>query len=110
LVGAWQASHILTILAAIGLVGATAYSLRIMQRVFYGPSVQQSHPLHDLTLRERLILVPLVVAIIWLGLFPQSIMDTSRMSVKTVLQEKTTASNQSTIPLKITEGGTHEPE
>jgi NADH-quinone oxidoreductase subunit M len=110
LIGAWQATHILTILAAIGLVGATAYSLRIMQKVFYGTSIQTSHPLHDLSLRERVILLPLVVVIIWLGLFPQPMLDTSRASIKTVLQEKVTASNPPVSPIKITEGGTYEPE
>jgi NADH-quinone oxidoreductase subunit M len=110
LVGAWQATHILTIFAAIGLVGATAYSLRIMQRVFYGASLAGSHPLPDLTLRERLILIPLVVAIIWLGLFPQPMLNTSRLSIKTVLEERSTASKQIIVPAKITEGGAYDPE
>ena len=74
LVGSWKASHKLTILATIGLVAATIYSLRIVQKIFYGSETPQEHVLHDLTLREKLILVPLVVAIIWLGLFPQSVL------------------------------------
>src|SRR5690606_39817302 len=37
LVGAWQSAPVLTALAAVGLVAATAYSLRIMQKIFYGP-------------------------------------------------------------------------
>ena len=36
LVGSWQASHKLTVLATIGLVAATIYSLRIVQKVFHG--------------------------------------------------------------------------
>jgi NADH:ubiquinone oxidoreductase subunit 5 (subunit L)/multisubunit Na+/H+ antiporter MnhA subunit len=46
LVGAWKASHKLTILATIGLVAATVYSLRIMQKVFQGAESHQEHPLH----------------------------------------------------------------
>jgi NADH-quinone oxidoreductase subunit M len=81
LVGSWQASHKLTILATIGLVAATVYSLRIVARVFHGPEVEQRHALHDLTLREKLILVPLVVSIIWLGLFPQTVLEISKPTV-----------------------------
>jgi NADH-quinone oxidoreductase subunit M len=109
LVGAWRATHMLTIFAAIGLVGATIYSLRIMQRVFYGPLLQSNQHLMDLSLRERLIMVPLVVVIIGLGLFPQPILNTSKSSIMTLLKEKTTAKIQIPI-LKITEGGAHDPE
>src|SRR5690606_30793509 len=34
LLGAWQSSPVLTVFAAIGLIAATAYSLRIMQKIF----------------------------------------------------------------------------
>lgn len=77
LIGAWQASHILTILATIGLVAATAYSLRIVQKIFHG-QLNTVHTLNDLTLREKLILVPMVIVIIWLGLFPQAVLNTSK--------------------------------
>jgi NADH-quinone oxidoreductase subunit M len=81
LVGAWSASHTFTILATLGLVGATAYSLRIMQRVFYGHHAITDHPITDLSLREKIMMVPLVVVIIWLGFFPQTVLDTSRTPV-----------------------------
>ena len=82
LIGSWQANHVLTIFAAIGVVAATAYSLRIMQKVFLGkPSDEKK--LTDLSLREKFILVPLVVAIIWLGLFPQTIFTTVKQIINT---------------------------
>jgi NADH-quinone oxidoreductase subunit M len=82
LIGSWQANHVLTIFAAIGVVAATAYSLRIMQKVFLGtPTNDKALP--DLSLREKFILVPLVVAIIWLGLFPQTIITTVKQIINT---------------------------
>jgi NADH-quinone oxidoreductase subunit M len=97
LIGTWRSSHILTILATIGLVGATAYSLRIMQRIFFGQlnsgqaAVKNSNEtLHDLSLREKVILVPMVVIIIWLGLFPQTVMNT----FKDELPETATSNGQ----------------
>ena len=80
LIGAWQSSHILTIIATAGLVFATAYSLRIMQKVFLGPLAKDDGP-SDLTLREKLVLVPLSIVIIWLGLFPQPVIDTARPAI-----------------------------
>jgi len=77
LIGAWQASHILTIVATAGLVFATAYSLRIMQKVFLGEAVKD-YTLPDLSLREKLVLVPMSIVIIWLGLFPQQIINTAK--------------------------------
>jgi NADH-quinone oxidoreductase subunit M len=81
LLGAWQANKVLTVFAAIGLVGATAYSLRIIQKVFYGPETAQHHPLTDLSGREKIVLVPMVAAIVWLGLFPQPVLNTSKKTV-----------------------------
>jgi NADH-quinone oxidoreductase subunit M len=86
LIGAWQATHKLTILAAIGLVAGTVYSLRIMQKVFYGKE-EKIRELKDLAFREKLILVPLTLIIIWLGLFPQTVLNTVKESTR-VTQSK----------------------
>ena len=80
LMGTWQANHVLTIFAAIGVVAATAYSLRIMQKVFLGKAMSDK-VLPDLSLREKFILIPLVVAIIWLGLFPKTIFTTVKQVI-----------------------------
>src|SRR5258706_254611 len=74
LIGTWQSNQLYTIIATIGIVAATAYSLRVMQKVFLGNETSKSIP--DLSIREKFILVPLVVAIIGLGLFPQPVMNT----------------------------------
>lgn len=69
LIGSWQANRPLTVFAALGVVAATVYSLRIMQRVYF-EKLTTDKPLPDLSVREKLILVPMVVLIIGLGLFP----------------------------------------
>lgn len=89
LVGAWQSSPVLTIFAAIGLVAATAYSLRIMQKIFYGPAVT-TYTLSDYSLREKFIMVPLVVVIIWLGVYPQPVLNTTAPLVHNLLEENAT--------------------
>src|SRR5690349_544788 len=56
LIGAWQSNPVLTIFATLGLVAATAYSLRIMQKIFYVPTVPTA-TLPDFSLREKLVMV-----------------------------------------------------
>lgn len=75
LVGSWQANRPLTVLAAVGLVVATIYSLRIMQKVFFGHTERQ-YALPDLGIREWVILAPLVIVIVWLGVYPKPVLKT----------------------------------
>jgi NADH-quinone oxidoreductase subunit M len=96
LVGSWQANRVLTIFATIGLVAATAYSLRIMQKVFLGKNYSE-HLLPDLNFREMGMAVPLVLAILWLGLNPQPVLDRARLS----LQEQLQAYQKPEIPKKM---------
>lgn len=109
LLGAWQVSHKLTILAAIGLIAGTIYSLRIVQKVFYGQE-EIDQPLQDLSFREQLILVPLVIIIIWLGLFPQPVFDAVKPSVETLKSTttRTTGASQNQLSVAIEEGGDYE--
>ncbi len=107
LLGSWHANQLLTILAAIGIVGATMYSLRIMQRIFYGTHDEMiQHKLVDLSPREKLILFPMVVLIIVLGLFPQYFLDTSKAAITTILNAKGVSENISNAILNS--GGEHD--
>ncbi|QEC52277.1 NADH dehydrogenase subunit M [Anseongella ginsenosidimutans] len=78
--GTWPSNRLMTVLAATGLVIATIYSLRIMQKVFFGQT-QKEWEFPDMRLREYLIMMPLVAAIIWLGLFPQKALETSENAI-----------------------------
>jgi NADH-quinone oxidoreductase subunit M len=107
LVGAWQANQVLTIFATIGLVAATAYSLRIVQKVFLGKD-ERARTLVDLSLREKLILVPMVIVIVWLGLFPQPVLNTSKRSTAGLFPD---SKSMSVIKEAMKEkGGSHDQE
>jgi len=108
LLGAWKATHVLTILAAIGLVAATAYSLRIVQKVFLGRS-EQKFALPDLSFREKMILVPLVIVIVWLGVYPQPVMNTVKEVITLTLNPTDIKPTTPRISDKdIQKGGTHD--
>lgn len=91
LIGSWPASHLITAIATAGLVAATAYSLRIMQRIFLGKGLKE-YTITDLSLREKLIMIPLTLAIIVIGLFPQTVLNTSKTAVTKTLQHDTASS------------------
>jgi len=80
LAGTFKSSILMTSLACTGLVAATVYSLRIVQKVFLGKT-GSDWKIKDLTVREKFITACLVIAIIYLGLFPQKILDTGKPSV-----------------------------
>ncbi len=76
LFGAYKVSVAAAIVATIGIVFATVYSLWIMQRVFQGPKAK-GLTMADLTPRETLTLGVLVAAIVWLGLYPRPVLHTA---------------------------------
>jgi len=80
LTGSFMASQTLTIIATLGLVAATIYALRIMQKVFYGTE-QKQWKIADFSIREMGIMIALVVVLLWLGLFPSAVLTVSRPSV-----------------------------
>jgi len=85
LFGAFRASPALTAVAAGGVVLATIYSLRIVQRVFFGPRSDRARQT-DLSLREAAILAVLAAAILWLGLFPQPVLRISQPPVRQTIE------------------------
>jgi len=80
LIGSFAANKTLTIIATIGLVAATVYALRIMQKVFYGKE-QKQWKVADFEFREMGIMISLSVAIIWLGLFPAAVLNLAKSAV-----------------------------
>jgi NADH-quinone oxidoreductase subunit M len=74
LVGTWQQHPVIALLAAVGLVPATIYSLWFVQRVFHGPR-HQAWTTDDLSARELVAHALLAAGILWLGLYPQPVFD-----------------------------------
>lgn len=72
LLGAFNVSPEAAILSASGLVLSAIYSLWIIQRVFHGP---EKTAVPDFQRRETATMASMVVIIVWLGLFPQTVLD-----------------------------------
>lgn len=81
LIGVYKAHWYYTIPVVIGVLLGTAYLLWFFQRVFLGDFVYHGKsPLKDLGLREKIITVPLLILVFWIGLYPTpflKVMDAS---------------------------------
>jgi NADH-quinone oxidoreductase subunit M len=78
--GAFGVAPVATIFAAIGLVPAALYSLIAIQRAFHGP-VREARHVVDFGWRENAMMLALAGAIIWLGVYPQPVLDVAAPSV-----------------------------
>jgi NADH-quinone oxidoreductase subunit M len=85
LLGAYRANVSLTALATLGLLAATLYGLKFAQGVFHGPNLHHWR-LPDMRFREWTILGPMILCLLWIGLYPQPVLDTLRSSLAAVRQ------------------------
>jgi NADH-quinone oxidoreductase subunit M len=76
----------MTIIAAGGVILAAAYLLWMLQRVFFGPLNEKYKGYADLSGRELLSLVPLVIVIVIFGVYPQPLIDLTYTSVNRTMQ------------------------
>ncbi|WDT81288.1 MAG: NADH-quinone oxidoreductase subunit M [Candidatus Manganitrophus sp.] len=81
LLGTYRVSVALTVWAAVGILVGTFYGMRLVQKVFHGPN-RNGWTLPDLGRREILILVPLILTIVWLGIYPQPVFNTFQATME----------------------------
>ncbi|MFH1800707.1 MAG: NADH-quinone oxidoreductase subunit M [Candidatus Omnitrophota bacterium] len=75
LLGSYQYSKLVTGLSTIGIILAATYLLYMVQRVLLGKLNPKWAALPDISTREVLTLVPLMVFILGIGLYPRIILD-----------------------------------
>jgi len=80
LVGTFQVNVAMAVAASAGIVASVIYALWFIQRTFQGPN-EASWQLPDLSMREGAIMAIMVATIVWLGLYPQPVIDTFGQSL-----------------------------
>jgi NADH-quinone oxidoreductase subunit M len=93
LLGAFKADTATAVVATSGVILSAVYMLWMYQRVIFGEVRNpKNQALNDLSSREKWILVPLVVLIFWMGIYPSSFLRKMDNSVANVLHHfKTSA-------------------
>jgi len=73
LLGAFKAAPLFTVAATLGVILAACYLLWMFRRVMFGPVENpENRGLIDLGLREKAVLVTLLIPIFWIGIYPET--------------------------------------
>ena len=86
LIGSFVTRRWWTVVAAGGVILAALYLLWAYQRVFHGEPDEANANMPDLRLGEMLTMAPLVVAIVFLGVYPKPVLDRIEPSVDRLVE------------------------
>jgi NADH-quinone oxidoreductase subunit M len=75
------------VLATLGIVLAALYILLTYQRMFTGPVKEFAGGWKDASAREVWVIAPLIVVILFLGIYPKPVLDVINPAVKTTMQQ-----------------------
>jgi NADH-quinone oxidoreductase subunit M len=97
LVGAFQPMRALTVVAASGVIFAAVYMLWMFQRVMFGTITnEKNRHLPDMNARELAYMLPLIVFVFWIGVYPQTFLRKMDASV-TALVERIETKRQAAL-------------
>jgi NADH-quinone oxidoreductase subunit M len=87
LLGFYQQSHILTLLAGTGIIVGAIYMLAAYKKAFFGEVTnEKNRDLPDVNKKELFGLIPLVIVAIWLGIYPKPVLDPINNSVESIVK------------------------
>ena len=86
LLGTYKANPVYAIIGATGVILAACYMLWMLQRVIFGKLTNpENEKLTDLNLREKIVLIPLLILIFWIGIYPKPFLDRMEPAVKNIV-------------------------
>jgi NADH-quinone oxidoreductase subunit M len=79
---------ILMVFATSGVILGAYYMLWMVQRVFFGPlNNEKNKNLKDLSLREGLVIIPFIIFVFWIGLYPKTYLSKMEVSVNHYVEQ-----------------------
>ncbi len=82
LIGTWKAFPTLAVISSVGILVGVAYTLRAMQRAFFGEveaqpdaAHEEHHPLEPISVPERIGAVMMIGVALLVGLYPRIVLD-----------------------------------
>jgi NADH-quinone oxidoreductase subunit M len=114
LIGTWTSravAHpwIVTMLAATGVIWAAVYMLWMLQRVVFGKITNpENEELFDLNGREFALLAPLLVLMLFMGVYPRVFLDRSKESVETIRARVSSSPAGGSFTTKVVEQDSHD--
>lgn len=85
LIGIWQVNPVIAILGGTGIVLSACYSVFLYNRISYGAYSPHLKPLLDISRREFVLLISLLIPTVVLGIYPNVILETLHVSTTQLL-------------------------
>jgi NADH-ubiquinone oxidoreductase chain 4 len=85
LIGIWERSPLIAALGATGIVLSAIYSIYLYNRISYGIYSPHLKPIKDISRREFILLITLLLPTVLLGIFPNVILDGLHFSISSLL-------------------------
>lgn len=92
ILGGFTANQWAGVLAATGIIIGAGYMLWLYQRVFFMEVNQKVAGLKDIDSREIVTLLPMIILIFWIGIYPNTFLGFMHESVKHLLERVNTGS------------------
>jgi NADH-quinone oxidoreductase subunit M len=90
LLGSFQTTPYLAMLATLGVIFAAAYLLWAIQRILFNPLDRaENEHIPDLNARELATMIPLIAVIIWLGVYPAPVLRRMEASAEQLVSQVT---------------------
>jgi NADH-quinone oxidoreductase subunit M len=109
LLGTFEANRTVAVVATVGIVLAAAYVLWMVQRTVHGtlnPQLAQVRAMRkDLSLRESLVVGPLIALLLVLGFYPKPLLDVISPAVTATLNDVGVAGDRGGVAQGSQEGG-----
>ena len=83
------------VVAVLGVIVAAIYLLWAYQQVFHGEPREADEKTRDLVLLERLVMAPLIILIVFLGVYPKPVLDRINPSVNQLIAHVESSTGQS---------------
>jgi NADH-quinone oxidoreductase subunit M len=83
LVGSYKTQPVASVISATAVIFAAAYLLWALQRIIYNKlSKPENETIKDLNWREIGLLVPLLIAIVWMGVYPKPVLEKTEAAAR----------------------------
>ena len=97
--GAFQVNSWVAFFAAFGLILGPAYALYLYRRVVFGKLVHEDlKTILDLNPREIFLFVPLVLVVLWMGIYPSSFLGPMHASVAKLINDYQLTKTAAALP------------
>ncbi len=86
ILGAFKYNTFIALFAATGIILGAVYMLYLYKNIIFGILTNEKlKDILDLDIREKIILYPLIVLVIFIGIFPNIFLDPMRLSIELII-------------------------